>query len=94
MIIKDTIQTMLDSLPDPLPNLLTHDQAALVQSCVISLKELAQKQRWRMLMRLTSENTTLGHKTMLEYLEATDDIHCMASAAHDLKLYRDRLPFG
>ncbi|WP_433930033.1 hypothetical protein AB3662_39665 [Sorangium cellulosum] len=94
MIIKDTIDGLLDSLPDPLPNLLGPDHAALVQSCLISLKELSQKTRWRMLMRLTSENTTLGVKTMLEYLEAADDIHCMASAAHDLKLYRDRLPFG
>ncbi|WP_437488105.1 hypothetical protein WME75_08100 [Sorangium sp. So ce1014] len=94
MIIKETIQGMLDGLPDPVPNLLTHDQAALVQSCVISLKEVAQQRRWRMVMRLTSANTTLGHKTMLEYLESADDLHCMASAAQDLQLYKDQLMIG
>ncbi|WP_437811137.1 hypothetical protein [Sorangium sp. So ce1078] len=94
MIIKDTIQGMLDSLPNPIPDLLTHDQAALVQSCLISLKDLSQQRRWRMIMRLTSATTTAGHKTMLEYIESSDDLGCMASAAHDLQVFKDELIIG
>lgn len=94
MIIKEKIQEMLDGLPDPIPSLLTHDQAALVQSCLISLKDLAQRKRWRTLMRLTSATTTAGHRTMLEYIESSGDLDCMASAAQDLQLFKDQLIIG
>jgi hypothetical protein len=94
MIIKETIQGMLDGLPAPIPDLLTHNQAALVQSCLMSLKDLAQQKRWRMLMRLTSATTTAGHKNMLEYIESTGDDDCMASAAHDLQVFKDELMIG
>ncbi|WP_437964347.1 hypothetical protein WMF04_32125 [Sorangium sp. So ce260] len=94
MIIKETIQGMLDGLPTPIPSLLTHDQAALVQSCLISLKDLAQQRRWRIVMRLTSATTTAGHRTMLEYIESSGDLDCMASAAQDLQVFKDELVIG
>jgi hypothetical protein len=95
MIIKDTIQRMLDTLPDPIPDLLTEDQAALVQSCLISLKDLSQKRLWKQMMKITSAMTiNAGDRNMLDYLNRMDDNDCTASVAKDLAAYKDKLLFG
>lgn len=93
MSISDTIQRMQDGLPDPIPDLLSHDQAAIVQSCVISLKELARERRWKFIMKHTAVTTTRGFKTLSEYIDTTDDLDCMASTAHDLVLFKQKLLF-
>jgi hypothetical protein len=95
MIIKDTIQRMLDSLPDPIPDLLNEDQAALVQSCLISLKDLSQKRLWKQMMKITSAMTiSAGDRNMLEYLNRMANNDCTASVAKDLAAYKDKLLFG
>lgn len=93
MSISDTIQRMQDGLPDPIPDLLTHDQAALVQSCIISLKDLAGSRTWKFMMRHTAVTTTRGFRTLYEYITTTDDGDCMASTAHDLVLFKEKLLF-
>lgn len=93
MSISDTIQRMQDGLPNPIPDLLSHDQAAIVQSCIISLKDLARQRTWKFMMRHTAVTTTRGFKTLYEYIENTDDQDCMASAAHDLVLFKEKLLF-
>ena len=95
MIIKDTINAMGAGLPNPIPDLLNEDQAALVQSCLIILKEQATKMRWKFIMKHTAVNgTTKGHRTMFEYITEADDNDCMSSVAKDLILFASQMAIG
>jgi hypothetical protein len=94
MNIKTAIDKMLEELPSEIPDLLDANQAALVQSCLITLKGLAQNRMYKMLMRTTEATTTKHRRTLLEYVELADDYDCMASTAKDLKLFRDKLLVG
>jgi hypothetical protein len=95
MKIKQTIQTMQNGLPNPIPDLLSQQQSGVVASCVIALKDIAsQGTMAKGLMKLTSITTTHGNSNMLDYLSNIDDRDCMASTAKDLVEFKKALPFG
>ena len=91
MIIKDTIDQMLQSLPANIPDLLQPDQAEVVLLCLLKLKELARKKTWNLRMSWVSAVTTLGVRNMRDYVELADCDSCMSSTAKDLSEYRRAL---
>ncbi len=94
--IRTSIRAMVASLPDPIPDLLTVDQAATVSACAARLQQLVQPRgRVRVVMGVTRATTiNMGVTSMKDYLNRLDlgpDGDCLASTAKDLCFFRDNL---